>query len=116
MKDTWRHGWAKFPFDPQIAAWAKAAKLYADAVIADQKMQKLWLQCEGTWFVGVDALPNDPAGRLGDSVPLAGTAVDFIIQNFGRLPALLRGLWAVLPTMPEPGVRRQRRRCRGGAL
>ena len=73
MKDTWQHGWVKFSFDPQIAAWAKAAKLYAEAVISDQAMQKRWLQCEGTWFVGVDALPNDPAGRLGDSVPLAGT-------------------------------------------
>lgn len=103
MKDTWRHGWAKFPFDPQIAAWAKAAKLYAEAVISDQAMQKRWLQCEGTWFVGVDALPNDPTGRLGDSVSLAGNAVDFIIQNFGRLPALHPAQVSVIyPGYPKP--------------
>ena len=68
-----------------------------------EAMQKLWLQCEGTWFVGVDALPNDPAGRLGDSVPLAGTAVDFIIQNFGRLPALHPAQVSVIyPGYPKP--------------
>ena len=103
MKDTWRHGWVKFSFDPQIAAWAKAAKLYAEVVIADQEMQKLWLQCEGTWFVGVDVLPNDPAGRLDDSVPLAGSAVDFIVQNFGRLPALHPAqVWVIYPGYPKP--------------
>ena len=103
MKDTWQHGWIKFPFDRQLAAWVTAAKLSAHSVIADLEMQKQWLQCEGTWFVGVDALPNDLAGRIGGSYPLAGHAVDFIMQNFGTLPALHPAQLSVIyPGYPKP--------------
>ena len=34
-------------------------------------MRDRWLRHGATWFVGVDALPNDPDGRIG-GVPLAG--------------------------------------------
>ena len=103
MKDTWPHGWIKFPFDRQLAAWVTAAKLSAHSVIADVEMQKQWLQCQGTWFVGVDALPNDLAGRIGGSGPLAGHAVDFIRQNFGTLPALHPAQLSVIyPGYPKP--------------
>ena len=103
MKDTWPHGWIKFPFDRQLAAWVTAAKLSAHSVIADVEMQRQWLQCQGTWFVGVDALPNDLAGRIGGSGPLAGHAVDFIRQNFGTLPALHPAQLSVIyPGYPKP--------------
>ena len=103
MKDTWQHGWIKFPFDSQLDAWVTSAKLSAQAVIADVEMQKQWLQCEGTWFVGVDALPNDLSGRIGGSDPLAGRAVDFIMQNFGTLPALHPAQMSVIyPGYPKP--------------
>jgi hypothetical protein len=103
VKDTWQHGWIKFPFDRQLAAWVTAAKLSAHSVIADVEMQRQWLQCQGTWFVGVDALPNDLAGRIGGSGPLAGHAVDFIRQNFGTLPALHPAQLSVIyPGYPKP--------------
>jgi hypothetical protein len=103
VKDTWPHGWIKFPFDRQLAAWVTAAKLSAHSVIADVEMQRQWLQCQGTWFVGVDALPNDLAGRIGGSGPLAGHAVDFIRQNFGTLPALHPAQLSVIyPGYPKP--------------
>jgi hypothetical protein len=103
VKDTWPHGWIKFPFDRQLAAWVTAAKLSAHSVIADVEMQRQWLQCQGTWFVGVDALPNDLAGRIGGSDPLAGYAVDFIRQNFGTLPALHPAQLSVIyPGYPKP--------------
>lgn len=53
------------PFDPDCAAWAAAAHKTALAVTADPSMQARWLRHDGTWFVGVDALPNDAAGAVG---------------------------------------------------
>ena len=47
-----------------------------------------WLRCEGTWFVGVNALPNNTCGEVGDSGPLRGAAVDFIRRALGfEMPA-----------------------------
>ena len=44
--------------------WAKRARQIAIGVAQDPKMQANWLVCEGTWFVGVDALPNAANGNL----------------------------------------------------
>ena len=70
-------GWQKLGPDPAIAAWALAAKPVADKVLAESTDP--W-RCGGTWFVGVDALPNDPAGSVG--------GVDFP--------------WQALPLAPVP--------------
>jgi hypothetical protein len=37
-----------------------------------------WLRYGGIWFAGVNALPNDAAGRLSGGPVLAGAAIDFI--------------------------------------
>ena len=37
-----------------------------------------WHRCEGTWFTGVNVLPNDCQGAVDDGPPLAGDAVSFI--------------------------------------
>ena len=69
-------GWLRLG-DPAIAAWAAAALPVAQgAVVASTED---W-RCGGTWFVGVDALPNGPDGRMGE--------VDFP--------------WAALPLEPLP--------------
>ena len=72
LSDTWSSGWLKFPYDPVLAAWVEAAKIAADAAVANPEMQRKWLQCEGTWFVGVDALPNDASGAVHGSQGLTG--------------------------------------------
>ena len=57
-----------------------------------------WLDCEGTWFIGVDALDNGPGGEIG-GVPFAGPAVDAL----GALPPLHRAqLSVVFPGYPRP--------------
>ena len=100
---TWAHGWHKFSYDPAIAAWAAVAKGAADRAVADPEMQRLWLQCEGTWFVGVDALANDRDGRVAGSAPLSGNAVDFIRNYLGGLPPLHRAQVSVIyPGYPRP--------------
>ncbi|NNF73257.1 MAG: hypothetical protein HKN02_13830 [Rhodobacteraceae bacterium] len=44
-----------------------------------------WLRHGGTWFAGVNILPNDPGGGIGDT-PLAGPAIDALAAS-GDLPA-----------------------------
>lgn len=64
-------GWMRFPVEPSVLDWARAARAVALKVASDPRMQAQWLQCEGTWFVGVDALPNGPDGAVGGT-PLRG--------------------------------------------
>ena len=39
--------------------------------------------CGGTWFAGVNALPNDCAGAVAGSKPLSGVAIEFINSSLG---------------------------------
>jgi hypothetical protein len=58
-------GFTVFDHDPRVARWAAAA--YQAALGLDLKERRHG----GTWFVGVDALPNDASGRIGHT-PLDG--------------------------------------------
>lgn len=70
-------GWQLIDHHPAIAAWGKAAHTLALETLAGRTED--W-RCGGTWFVGVDALPNDPAGAVpGAAFP-----------------------WQALPLAPEP--------------
>jgi hypothetical protein len=70
-------GWHKLGPDPAIAAWAKAARQAALDTLATAA--ETW-RCGGTWFVGVDALPNAADGTVhGTPFP-----------------------WNALPLSPEP--------------
>jgi hypothetical protein len=70
-------GWQRIGPHPAIAAWAAAARAAALDTLATTS--EPW-RCGGTWFVGVDALPNTPDGTiLGTPFP-----------------------WDALPLTPEP--------------
>jgi hypothetical protein len=71
-------GWAVFDFDPLVNQWIDIALPFARAARADPQQVKDWLRCDGTWFAGVNALPNLPDGSLPGSRPLKGEAVDFV--------------------------------------
>ncbi len=73
-------GWRKFDYDANIARWAEAAHYEGCLAIRDTDMREKWLQCEGTWFVGVDALPSDPLGRIGDT-DLKGAVIDALSKT-----------------------------------
>lgn len=91
-------GWVEFAPDDASLNWARAANQLADGILDDPAMRAQWLQCEGTWFVGVDALPSDPAGVVS-GVPLAGAAVDVL----GPLPPLHPAQLSVIyPGYPKP--------------
>ncbi len=62
-------GWQRIGPHPAIAAWAQAALPVAKTAIAQSPED--W-RSGGTWFVGVDALPNDPDGTInGQPFPWA---------------------------------------------
>ncbi|MEM7190972.1 MAG: hypothetical protein AAF439_15280 [Pseudomonadota bacterium] len=83
--DFFARGWVAFPHDPKIAAWVEAARPVANATFDDPQQRRDWLRCGGTWFAGVNALPNDPDGGLVASgvPPLSGAVIDFIRDELG---------------------------------
>ena len=42
-----------------------------------------WLRCDRTWFVGVNALPNDSYGSVGNGPILSGKVFDFVQHSLG---------------------------------
>jgi hypothetical protein len=80
-----RSGWMRFPHDRGIAAWAARARPLAEACLAHAEHRRRWLRCDGTWFVGVNAFPNDAAGAVteGGVPPLAGAPVRFLAEVLG---------------------------------
>jgi hypothetical protein len=64
-------GFRVFDPDPDVRRWAQAALFAARIVSTDPTVRAANLRHGGTWFVGVDALPNAADGSI-DGVPLAG--------------------------------------------
>lgn len=75
-------GWCRFAPDPLLRAWVDAALPAARASVEDSAHAR-WLRYQGTWFAGVNALPNDARGAVAGSGPLRGAAVDFIAAELG---------------------------------
>ena len=63
--------------------WIDHARGPALAATADPGLQAEWLRHGGTWFVGVDALPNDAAGRVGEGPGLRGAAISAAVAETG---------------------------------
>ncbi|QBF33279.1 hypothetical protein [Thalassococcus sp. S3] len=96
-----RAGWRLFPPEPSVAAWAASARQAAQYALADPANAH-WYQCEGTWFVGVDALPSQPSGAISGT-PLEGAVVRFIQRHLGTLPPLHPAQLSVIwPDYPRP--------------
>lgn len=95
-------GWTVFPEEPAVAQWAEAARVMAKERVQDADTRRQWLQCEGTWFVGVDALPNDETGAIGASGPLRGAAIDAVQAIYGALPLHSGQVSVIYPGYPKP--------------
>jgi hypothetical protein len=80
-------GWLVFPAERVVADWASCALAPALSAAHDLSLAH-WLRCGGTWFVGVDALPNDAAGRVEGGPPLEGAAISFIRDELQFDPPL----------------------------
>lgn len=102
VKEFLAQGWRRFAHDPALAEWVHAVRPYALKALDDPALSH-WMQCEGTWFVGVDALANDATGAVAGSGPLRGLAVDAIAQLYGPVAPLHRAqLSTVFPGYPQP--------------
>ncbi len=102
VKTLFSKGWARFAHDAELQRWLDIATPVAKARVADPAEQAEWLQCEGTWFVGVDTLPNTGDGAVLGSGPLCGVAYDAARTLYGTLP-LHRGQVSVMyPGYPKP--------------
>lgn len=75
-------GYTQFAFDPRIETWAQHAAFISPVVLSDPSHNKWWRH-QRTWFVGVDALPNDDEGRLPEGPPLAGSVIEFVHEQYG---------------------------------
>jgi len=102
-KRFFEKGWLRFPHDPVLAEWIACALPAARAAAVAPENAK-WLRCGGTWFAGVNALPNDASGAVPGGPALAGAALDFIHDRL-NLPdvALDRGQVSICyPGYPNP--------------
>lgn len=95
-------GWARFAHDARLARWAEAAKAAALTRMAEPAHRAEWLQCGGTWFVGVDTLPNDASGAVAGSGPLTGPGYDLARSLYGDLPLHAGQVSVTWPGYPQP--------------
>ncbi|MFN3846340.1 MAG: hypothetical protein ACK4RZ_11060 [Paracoccaceae bacterium] len=86
-------GWCRIGPDPAIEAWAQAALPVARRAIADSAAP--W-RCGGTWFVGVDALPNDSDGWI------AGVDFPWAALPLARRPLHRAQLSTIRRGYPQP--------------
>ena len=86
-------GWQRIGPHPAIRAWADTARAAALEVLATSP--EPW-RCGGTWFVGVDALPNGPDGSIG------GTAFPWAALPLPAEPLHPAQLSVIRPGYPQP--------------
>jgi hypothetical protein len=70
-------GWCRFPVDPELHEWATHALRIA-LEVSQAPEHATWWRYGGTWFAGVNVLPNDGEGRLAGGPRLGGGAVRFL--------------------------------------
>ncbi len=102
--DFLQKGWAAFPPDAAMSAWAEAARPVAQACLDDPEQRAQWLRCGGTWFAGVNVFPNDARGAVpGHGVPpLAGAAVDFACDGLPAFDWDPAQVSVCFPGYPQP--------------
>jgi hypothetical protein len=89
-------GWARLGPDPALLAWARAALPVARQAV--EASTDPW-RCGGTWFAGVDALPNGPQGEV-EGVALPRDLFDLLPGPAG--PWHRAQLSTLRPGYPQP--------------
>ncbi|MEL6171862.1 MAG: hypothetical protein AAFR02_07585, partial [Pseudomonadota bacterium] len=101
MKKFLEKGWAKFEAEADLLGWVEEAHSAALKAVADPDNEQ-WLVCEGTWFVGVDALPNDATGKIGGVSRPSGGAFGLAQVLYGELPFHAGQVSVIYPGYPRP--------------
>lgn len=97
-----RAGWCRFEHDSGIADWVAATHPVARALASDPAQIAQWLRCGGTWFAGVNILPNDTNGALQDGPVLRGQAIEFINDIYGAQRWDKAQISVIYPGYPRP--------------
>lgn len=100
-----KFGWVKFCSDKRLLNWLDSLQKNCDidSLYPRHDYHHLW-RCDGTWFVGVDTIPNDHHGIVRQSLPLDGSIIDFIKQHLWQRPQWHRGQLSVcFPEYPKKG-------------
>ena len=90
-----QRGFCRFAWDEAVMRWGEAALPAARAAMDDPALAQWWV-CEGTWFVGVDALENAAGGEVAGGPALGGAPVAAIVEMLGAMPALHKGQVSVV--------------------
>lgn len=94
-------GWQRIGFDPNLLIWADAANNLTEQAMQNPDLAHWWV-CEKTWFVGVDALDNDPNGTLPDGTRLPAALTKLLTSQFGAFPLHKAQASVIRPGYPRP--------------
>jgi len=99
-------GWVCLPAQPAIEAWRQQALPVALERMAAPELQQWW-RYQKTWFVGVNALPNDPLGRLTDDGPEVAESLRQLLADYLHCPLASMAfdqaqISACMPGYPQP--------------
>jgi hypothetical protein len=95
-------GWSLFPSDEAIERWTARARPLAASILGDPAHAQ-WYRYGGTWFAGVNVMPNDARGSLPGGPPLGGATIDAIRSVVPAFTAWDRGQLSVcFPGYPQP--------------
>jgi hypothetical protein len=103
LEDFRARGWLRFPAEAALQRWAEQARDAVQRALSDPDNAQ-GFRCGGTWFVGVDELPNDAEGGLDGGPVLHGAVFDFLRANLhgGDLPLHRAQLSVCFPGYPQP--------------
>jgi len=78
-------GWLRIAPHPETDAWIAAVRETVRRAVADPANDR-WRRYGGTWFVGVNALPNDARGAVPGGPPLPECLLEVIGSLLGLEP------------------------------
>lgn len=90
-------------FEPEqeLKDWVTHVAPLAHSISQDPVQRGAWLRCGGTWFVGVNALPNDTDGRIAGGPGLSGSALAFASKRFGQHALDQAQISVIYPGYPQ---------------
>ena len=102
--DWHRDGARIFPREAAVEGWARAVAPLAEALERDPAHAEWW-RCNGTWFAGVNVLPNGPDGAVPawGVPPLEGAAMAFLRDLRGPFALDAGQVSTVTPGYPRHG-------------
>ena len=96
-------GVALFPPELSVQDWVEATFQIARDIANSPKAKADWLRCGGTWFAGVNILPNDPNGAVDGGPELSCEALRFASELCGYMPDLEPAQISITyPGYPKP--------------